>query len=226
MLDMFSSYSGTELILVVLAFVLVIAISFTLHEFAHAYVAFKQGDPTPKRDGRITLNPLNHIDVVGFIMVMFFGFGWARPVATQPAYYKKGKLSYFYVAVAGVVVNIIIAFLAYGASIGVQLNFVEIVSAANYEVFFFLNTFLSFLASLNVLLFVLNLLPVAPLDGFKVVEAATKPGNRVVAFMRKYSLFIAAGAVMLLSVTNFLQLMTDYISTPMLDFWIFIWTAF
>ena len=91
----------------------VLAIIFVLvpHEFAHAAVAYANGDPTPKLNGRITLNPIKHFDPIGFVMCALVGFGWARPVPINSANFKHYKLGLFTTAIAGVVANYLIAFI-------------------------------------------------------------------------------------------------------------------
>ena len=87
-----------------------IIIGLTLHEFSHAMVSYKLGDPTPKEQGRVTVNPLKHIDPIGFVALIMAGFGWGVPVQINPNYYKNRRLSEALVAVAGVTMNLIIAF--------------------------------------------------------------------------------------------------------------------
>ena len=92
-----------------------VAILFVLcpHEFAHAYVAYKNGDPTAKIYGRMTLNPLKHLDPVGFILFALVGFGWAKPVPINANNFRNYKSGMFTTAIAGVCINLIIAFIAY-----------------------------------------------------------------------------------------------------------------
>ena len=87
-----------------------IIIGLTLHEFSHAMVSYKLGDPTPKEQGRVTVNPLKHIDPIGFVALIMAGFGWGVPVQINPNYYKNRRLGEALVAVAGVTMNLIIAF--------------------------------------------------------------------------------------------------------------------
>ncbi len=88
-----------------------ILVGLTVHEFAHAYVADKLGDKTPKFQGRLTLNPFSHIDIIGFIMILLIGFGWAKPVQINPSALKRGYKDEIKVSVAGVVANIVTAFI-------------------------------------------------------------------------------------------------------------------
>ena len=87
----------------------VMLVSFTIHELAHGYVSYKQGDPTPKRAGRITLNPIKHIDPIGAILLLFARFGWAKPVPIDPGYYKNKKTGIMLTSFAGPLSNILMA---------------------------------------------------------------------------------------------------------------------
>ena len=87
-----------------------ILISVTLHEMAHGYVSYKLGDPTPKLDGRLSLNPLRHLDFFGTLALLFAGFGWARPVRVDPSYYKDPKSGMVWTAFAGPLANFLLSF--------------------------------------------------------------------------------------------------------------------
>ncbi len=169
---------------------------FAPHEFAHAFVAYKCGDPTAKMQGRMTLNPIKHLDPAGFIMCAVVGFGWAKPVPIYPSNFHHYRKGLFCTAIAGVVTNYIIAFIAYPLSILV-LNYVL---NANFA-FFNDNQWLAVIVKIlyYALLFiyayglgivVFNLLPLYPLDGFRVVEAFTREVNPVRRFLRNYGMYI------------------------------------
>jgi Zn-dependent protease len=148
-----------------IAFALVLVVAFSVHEFSHAWVAYQLGDPTAKNQGRLTLDPRKHLDVLGSIMVLAVGFGWAKPVPVNPYNLRNGpKAGMAIVAAAGPLSNLALAIIA---SLPVRLNLVE----AYYTSRFFPNPqelFLTFIW-LNVVLLFFNLLPIAPLDGFRVV---------------------------------------------------------
>ena len=110
-----SQFSDFRLILAVsLSLCAVLVISFTLHEFAHALVAYKCGDYTAKAHGRLTINPLAHIDVMGFLCCFLFCFGWAKPVPINPLHFRKYKKGIILTSIAGIIVNIILAFIGCG----------------------------------------------------------------------------------------------------------------
>lgn len=139
-------------------------IAFTVHEFAHAYVAYKFGDPTAQKQGRLTLNPIQHLDPIGTILIFIAGFGWARPVPVNRFYFKKPKLAGISVSIAGPISNLIMAVL--GFFIWYALAGFGMAAAVPSFVPDFLNIFIQ----LNIVLFVFNLLPVPPLDGYRIIE--------------------------------------------------------
>ncbi|SHE54114.1 Zn-dependent protease (includes SpoIVFB) [Caldanaerobius fijiensis DSM 17918] len=134
---------------------LLLAMSF--HEYAHAVVSYKLGDPTPKAQGRLTLNPLAHIDPVGFLTLWIIGFGWAKPVAINPMYYKDVKKGEFLTAIAGPLSNVLMAFVS-----------LLIIYAGGYELVV-IGPILHQLYIYNIVLAVFNIIPVPPLDGSKIL---------------------------------------------------------
>lgn len=143
-------------------YLLSIVIAITVHEFAHAYAADYLGDPTPEMQGRVTLNPASHVDPMGMIVLLFFGFGWGRPVLFDPFNLKDPRKDAAIIAVAGPASNIILAIassaLAYGI-VGLQGLLIIDILYAFLTIFIMLNLFLAFF----------NLIPVHPFDGFKIV---------------------------------------------------------
>jgi Zn-dependent protease len=151
----------------IIALVIVLVIAFTLHEFAHAFVAYRLGDPTAKNQGRLSFDPRRHLDVIGTLMVLAVGFGWAKPVPVNP-YYLRGnpKTSMAIVAVAGPLSNLALAILA---ALSVRLAGQEFF--LSYSSFFIPSPreLILIFIQLNVLLLFFNLIPIPPLDGFKVL---------------------------------------------------------
>jgi len=153
-------FSPTRMLFVIPA--IIIALSF--HEYAHARVAYHYGDPTAKEEGRLTLNPLRHLDVVGTLLLIFAGFGWAKPVPVNPWYLgpdRKKKL--MHVSIAGPLMNVLEALVG-ALIISLIYHFVPYSPAANY----FYNFFYYFVY-INITLAIFNLLPVPPLDGSKIL---------------------------------------------------------
>lgn len=147
---------------------LIIAIAF--HEFSHAFMADRLGDPTPSLQGRLTLNPLAHIDPLGLVLLLFFRFGWGKPVQFDPFNLRNPRRDAALISLAGPVSNLILASVA-SIIMRILIN-VPFSAETSTGVAIILNLVLSFLVSLismNVILCVFNLLPIHPLDGFKIV---------------------------------------------------------
>lgn len=146
----------------------------TIHEYAHARVAVAMGDPTPKFLGRLTLNPIKHLDLVGSILMIATGFGWAKPVPINPYNFRNQRKGLLAVSLAGVVANIV-------------LSFVALVVWILLEKFALIGhvwaTVLRSLYTYNIMFAVFNLIPVPPLDGSKVL-ASLLPGRWAYEFER------------------------------------------
>jgi Zn-dependent protease len=144
-----------------------IIIGLTFHEFAHAKAANMLGDPTPKLQGRVTLNPLAHIDIVGFIALMIVGFGWGKPVQINGNYFKKFKRDEIIVSISGVLMNLVLA-IAFAGILKVMdvtaSEFFTTSSSGNY-----LSQMVYGVIWINIILMVFNLMPIPPLDGFNVI---------------------------------------------------------
>lgn len=142
-------------------------IALTGHELAHAWVSTKLGDPTPRYEGRLTLNPLAHLDPIGTLLMILTGFGWAKPVSVNPSYYKDRKKGMALTAIAGPIANFIMAFL--GVLIGVIILFVEGKLQASFNTMKVTWDIVQFFAVRNLCFMVFNLIPIPPLDGSKVL---------------------------------------------------------
>lgn len=146
-----------------------ILIGFTFHEYAHAIVADKLGDKTPKFQGRLTLNPFVHIDMIGFIMILAVGFGWAKPVQINPSAFKNRYKDDLKVSIAGPIANLIVAFL--GAIFMVLLSKYGLTAlSAVPGIYSIFSMIISYIISINCMLFVFNLIPIPGLDGFHILR--------------------------------------------------------
>ncbi|MDO4552802.1 MAG: site-2 protease family protein [Bacillota bacterium] len=143
-----------------------IVIGLSFHEYAHAVVAYKCGDPTPKRQGRVTINPLAHVDPVGFIALLFIGFGWGKAVVINPRNFRKPRRDELLVSLAGVTMNLLLAFVFMGLfrllyELAPMFMFSQM-GGIVAEILFYI-------VWINLVLMVFNLLPIPPLDGFGVI---------------------------------------------------------
>ncbi len=181
-----SGLSFIEILAFILAYMIALMFSFCAHEFSHAFVAYKLGDPTARALGRVSLNPLKHIDGLGFLCLILFGFGWAKPVEINPIYFKHYKRDMSLVSLAGVTANLILAFVFSGIYFFVSPLLVN----AHNMLLIFLDYLIYFMVILNLSLLVFNLLPIYPLDGFNFIKALTKPNNAFVNFMMKYGTIV------------------------------------
>ena len=141
-----------------------IIIGLSFHEAAHAFASYKLGDPTPKYQGRLSLNPMHHIDPIGFVALLFIGFGWGVPVQINPDYYKNRRAGELIVSLAGVTANFLIAavfaFLVKGMAAS------SFVSGGLGSIIY---QMLIYIVYINLVLMIFNLIPIPPLDGFGVI---------------------------------------------------------
>lgn len=147
--------------------IIVIAISFTLHEFAHAYAAYKFGDPTAYRQGRVTLNPRAHVDIFGLILIFIAGFGWAKPVPVNRYHFRSPRLMGIITTAVGPLSNLLLAFIGMVLLVVIRYLGIDGASAGVQEAVYI---FFDILIRLNVVLFVFNLIPLPPLDGYRIIE--------------------------------------------------------
>ncbi len=143
-------------------------IALTIHEFAHGWVSEKLGDPTPRMQGRLTLNPLAHLDLVGTLLMIITGFGWAKPVSVDPRYYKDTKKGMALTAAAGPLSNLILAFIA--MLIATVFMLINRKFALGFETAEQITIDIAFIFAMRNLCFaVFNIIPIPPLDGAKVL---------------------------------------------------------
>lgn len=161
----------------IIQLIVIILISLTVHEFAHSLVAIALGDETPRKQGRLTLNPFAHIDLVGFLMLILVGFGWAKPVIFNPASLKKPRRDEILIALAGPVSNMILAMVGV-VIVWAVLTTNALVSRGSITAFF---GFMWLFVSINIGLAVFNMIPIPPLDGSHLVTVFLQKVNATLA---------------------------------------------
>lgn len=206
-LDFYSALSQ------VLAILLIVFLVLPFHEWAHAFTASKLGDTSIKYRGRLTLNPLAHVDPFGALALLLFGFGWAKPVPIDARNFKNPKLGMALVALMGPVANIVAA-IAGGLIFQAIATFAPNFFSGN-GFGYYVYLFLSFYVQVNVSLAVFNLLPIPPLDGSKILFVFL-PDKAVVWFYR-YQQFISIILIALLW-TGVLRIPLNFLSQHVLNF--------
>lgn len=182
-----------------------ILIALSIHEWAHGYVAHLLGDPTAKESGRLTLNPIAHLDPLGTILFLMVGFGWGKPVPIDPRYFSHPKRDTALVAIAGPVSNLILALVAF-----VLVGLIGFPDSSSVGMLFFSELLESSLR-INLMLMAFNLIPIAPLDGSRILHMfiPLRHEDRYEEIMRK-------GPMILL----ILLLAERFLHFPFLSIWV------
>ena len=190
-------------------------IAIIVHEASHGLTSYMLGDPTPKEEGRLSLNPMRHLDFLGTLSLLIFHFGWAKPVNVRPEYYKNKKLGMFLVALAGPLANFIVAFIGvFFLGIVIKTSNGEYSRVTEYLYNLFLYIFI-----INIGLGVFNLIPIPPLDGSKILGVIL-PSETYFKIMR-YELYLSFFLVLLLCL-GILDRPLEIITSNIFDFYYFI----
>ncbi len=196
-----------------------ILLCLTVHEMAHGYAAYLLGDATAKHDGRLSFNPLRHIDPIGFLCLLVAGFGWAKPVMVDPRNFKKPRRDMAIVAAAGPLSNFLLAFLLTSLWLALSLSSNGVLLAAAQ--------FFAVAASMSIGLGVFNLIPIPPLDGSKVLLPVLP--SSVINFFYRYERYIQVGMLLLLWFGKFdypLSIASRFIAVHFIDAAVFILSFF
>ena len=201
-------------VLIILLPILIFSLCF--HEFSHGYIAYKLGDHTAARNGRLTLNPLAHLDPIGSLMILFVGFGWAKPVPVNPVNFSNPRLDMMKVAFAGPASNLLLAFTG-----GLMMRLVNIVGLLLSEMF--IQT-LYFFIFINISLAVFNMIPVAPLDGSQIFGNMISKNNPELAWkLQMYGPKILMGIILIGMVTPFSVL--GFLMMPFVKMFMYLFTG-
>ena len=168
-----------------ISFFLALMLVLPLHEFAHGFAAVKNGDYTPKLYNRYTLNPFAHFDMLGLVCFVFAGFGWAKPVPVNPSNFRNYKKGCFWVSIAGVLANLILAFVAFPLLLLVE----SYVPSFGYFTHVLTLT-LFYIYRLSIVFFIFNLIPIYPLDGFRIVDVFNKKRGPIYNFLRYKGIYV------------------------------------
>ena len=212
---MFNSAYITQLVLSALC----VLITLTVHEYAHGYAAYKLGDGTARSLGRLSLNPLRHLDPFGAVCMLLFHFGWAKPVPINPRNFKKPRRDFAITAAAGPLANILMAFLS--APIFLLLNNLFRYSSVPFLNALMTNTllFIYYFHRINIGLGVFNLLPIPPFDGSRIINLILPP--KLYFKIMRYERYIYWGVVIWLllgqNVYSFLMSFSFVAANPVLS---------
>jgi Zn-dependent protease len=189
-----------------------VLVGFTVHEFSHALVAVRLGDSTPRDQGRLTLNPISHIELIGLLMILLVGFGWAKPVQINPRNFKNPKNDEILVSLAGPFSNLL-----FGIAFAVALKFLfTLAPQIFYTVGFgpILFQILSYFVWINLLLAVFNLFPIPPLDGSHILLSLIPDKfSRFKLVYTRYGRFILIALILLGSFTGYTLLPIGFLTS-------------
>ena len=225
-----------------------VLLTLTIHEYCHAYAAYKLGDPTARNLGRLTLNPIKHIDPIGALCMLFFNFGWAKPVPINTRYLNNPKRDFAIVALAGPASNIVIAFFTVPVYLSLFAIFKDVEFKGAFALAFVQNVlnFFYVLHLVNIGIAIFNLIPIPPLDGSRILNVVLPAktyfaimkyektiyyvllgwlllGERVVSFLLSIPLIamnpILAAIVRIFSLSGILGSIMSFISSLIFNLW-------
>ena len=177
-----------------------ILLALTFHEYAHAYAAHRYGDDTAQKSGRLSLNPLRHLDPLGTIMIFLVQFGWAKPVPVNPYNLRNPKKDMLWISAAGPISNMLLALIS-GLLLRLFSEFAMLTERDSLVGLLVLMVFFSM--KINLALAIFNILPIAPLDGSKILYGLLPPGfGKMIFALERYGPFILIGVIIFGRATN------------------------
>lgn len=222
-------FDPLQMIVQIAVMAFIVFCTMPIHEFAHAFVATKLGDQTPRLSGRLTLNPMAHISPIGVIMILLCGFGYAKPVSVNSRNFKHAKTGMALTALAGPVSNLIMGFIfllfaqiidvvANGGVFHFRYGATFIYNPNNFTIAFAVCLFLYLAAQININLAVFNLLPIPPLDGSRILQLLIP--NKYYYRVMQYERYIVL-VVFILLYLGILSKPIDVISNLFMELFIF-----
>lgn len=209
MLSLLRNGEYLQLFIIILSKCFVIFCCLPIHELAHGYVAYKCGDDTAKLQGRLTINPFAHLDLIGTLMILLFGIGYAKPVPVNPARLRHPRRDMALVSLAGPVSNLIMGF------IWVFVYYIILSTGTSNPGIIAVAYFFSYAAQVNVMLAVFNILPIPPLDGAKIFSAVLP--DRIYFKLMRYDRYIMI-ALFILLFTGILNGPLSWLTNVMYNF--------
>ncbi|HBU11576.1 MAG TPA: site-2 protease family protein [Clostridiales bacterium] len=195
-----SNWTSPEYWLAVLYRVPAILFALSAHECAHAWAAYKAGDPTARNLGRITLDPTKHLDLFGTICLLLFGFGWAKPVPINSRNFKHGRKDNVWVSLSGILTNLLLSF------VFSLVLYISVLGGATNAIY--INILIPFIY-INIALAVFNLIPIPPLDGFQFISGLFfRKAARAVNVLNRYGFII----LVILMITGVIGTILGYVS--------------
>lgn len=186
-----------QLIILIGIRLLIIFTILPVHEYAHAYAAHKMGDETAYMNGRMTLNPLSHLDIFGAIFLLLFGFGWAKPVPINPRNFRDYKKGTAITAAAGPISNLLCA--AIGMFFLRIINYIPVciaITETTYNILYYVFLAVYYFVTVNLSLAIFNFIPIPPLDGSRILSVFAP--YKVNAWLARYQRYIYIGFLLLL----------------------------
>ena len=204
-----NGYGFADLLIMLLSSLAVIFITLPIHEWAHGFVSTKLGDPTPRYQGRLTLNPMAHFDLMGALGILLLGIGWAKPVQVNARYYKNPKWGMALVALAGPLSNVVLAFIM------LLINNILIVTGlVGNAIILQLYYFLLYIATISISLAVFNLIPIPPFDGSRILFVFLP--QRIYFQIMRYERYIFIG-IFILVFSGLLDGPLDFLNLKLFD---------